>query len=145
MGTHLDDGFFFWKLQNEDLSRYRVSSRCGHHLDRILLLDGGSSKWGLLLDGPPVLIQMEPPNFPNLKASIWKLEILQNFKGFGPFLVKIRAVAFLWDIHGGSSRCGYHLESILLLDGDSSRWWLLHLKASEWRPLDIGPDEDPKP
>ena len=44
---------------------------------------------------------MEPLNFPNLKASIWKLEIFQNFKGFGPVLVKIRAVAF----------CGIYRES----------------------------------
>ena len=38
----------------------------------------------------PELIAMDSLNFPNLKASTLKLEILQNLKGFGPFLMKIK-------------------------------------------------------
>ena len=36
---------------------------------------------------------MEPLDFSNLKASIWKLEFLHILKGFGLILPKIRPVA----------------------------------------------------
>ena len=39
---------------------------------------------------------MEPLDFSNLKASIWKLEFLHILKGFGLILPKIRPVALLW-------------------------------------------------
>ena len=99
----------------------RDPSRYGQHLDRTLLLDGGSSRWGLLLlDGPPMVIQVEPLKFPNLKASILKFEILHILKEFGLSLVKIRPVALSVG-YPDSSRCEHHLDRNPFLDGDSSR------------------------